>query len=150
MALGALLAWVWIPKLDDGPDPNHEAKTLRWPRLRSKGLETLARGIAYANGTDTTIDRRTGMKNGENQRLGFCKIPDLIDFLWSKFFNHGYSSRNNGGTQGSELEEVIADTANTDSLYGVARPEPVSQSPADHPGSSRSSRPILREINIDE
>lgn len=46
MALGAVVAWVWLPELQD--DPTGEARPESWPRLPNKSLETLAEGFSVA------------------------------------------------------------------------------------------------------
>ncbi|KAJ5175440.1 major facilitator superfamily domain-containing protein [Penicillium canariense] len=67
LAVGAFLAWIWIPEIQT--PPTGLARALRLPRLPNKSLEWLAKGWAFANGTDPTQ---------ENQRLGVSnKIADL-------------------------------------------------------------------------
>lgn len=99
MAFGALLAWVWIPELQEGPDPTFVPSPFlfffrKFPKLPNKGLETLARGISYARGIDTGIDPRTNEPRGEGQRLGFSqKVPDLFNKIWNHLSNGGFSAR---------------------------------------------------------
>ena len=46
MALGAVIAWVWLPDVQG--KPKGVAKETTWPILPSKGLEDLAKGRRYA------------------------------------------------------------------------------------------------------
>lgn len=86
MAFGALIAWVWIPELQTGPDPNAKPKAMRLPKLPNKSLERLAKGRAYATSTDTSIDPETGWPRGENQKLGFFEaVPEA----WSRIVHRG-------------------------------------------------------------
>ncbi|KAF8855646.1 MFS general substrate transporter [Acephala macrosclerotiorum] len=131
MALGALFAWVWLPELQTGPDPNSSPKALRFPKLPNKGLETLARGYHYANGTDTRIDPATGEPRGEAQGLGFTrKVPHLLRWIWSKLFNGGFHTQNNGrdsDDEGTSLHRVTVtsdERAHATNAQNVTAPQP--------------------------
>ncbi|KAF7718621.1 Repressible high-affinity phosphate permease [Penicillium ucsense] len=79
LAAGAFFAWVWIPEFHT--KPTGIARASRMPRLPNKSLERLARGWAYATNTDQTLDPRTRLPRGENQRLGLStKIHDT--WIW--------------------------------------------------------------------
>jgi len=91
MALGAFFAWIWIPELQTGPDRAKLVKTMHWPILPNKELETLAKGWKYANSADSETDPRTGkLVPGENQKLGFQKIPNLYRKFRTRFAHGGF------------------------------------------------------------
>jgi hypothetical protein len=111
MLLGALFTWVWIPKLQMDTDPKYVQAALKWPKQPSKGLEILARGIAYATNPDTSDDPQTGIPRGEAQRLGFHdKFSDLWRDIWSNVFKHGFRTRNDQTEpeEGPQSEEMRA------------------------------------------
>ena len=140
MLLGALFTWVWIPELQTGPDPNYVPALFAWPKYPSKGLETFARGRAYAINPDTTIDAQTGLPRGENQRLRFAeKIPDLWDLIFSKVKKHGFSTKNNRLQSDEDLE--LDETRGPSGPANIGPANPLERPAATHdaPGDSLNS-----------
>jgi hypothetical protein len=94
MALGALFAWIWIPDLQTDPDPTKKVKALHLATLPNKDLETLARGWKYANSKVAETDPRTGqLVLTKDQKLGFQKISNLCNILYTRFIRGGYDNK---------------------------------------------------------
>jgi hypothetical protein len=134
MALGALFAWIWIPKLQDGPDLREkrpmklhhgsDGKKERRPQiatLPSKDLERLAKGWSYATNDDTSLDRSTGKPRGENQQLGFRK---KIGMLYGRIFHGGVPTSRSLVKNGKQRETtVVFARAEMSPATGVVPPQ---------------------------
>lgn len=103
MALGAFIAWVWLPEIQK--EPTGRAKGESWPRLPSKNLEELAEGYAHdlARG-DTVGAHRT-----------FSAAFRKVSHRWKNWRSSkspptetfGMSNYQNGGGQNRPQTEVF-------------------------------------------
>lgn len=80
MAMGAFIAWAWLPNVQREPECVPQAMT--FPILQSKSLEILGKGRAYAVG-DLAIDPVTNLPGGEGQILSLkLKLHALFTRLF--------------------------------------------------------------------
>jgi hypothetical protein len=103
MTLGALIAWGWLPSLQDAPRP--ATRTCELPTLPSKRLETLAQGRAYATGTGGEVLTLKGKLKEAREKFEVLR-------------NGGYAPRGRGQVTGQDVEMGRVNRHNT-AISGV-------------------------------
>lgn len=94
MTLGAMISWVWLPSLQEGPVSVTRACQL--PKRPSKTLETLAKGKEYATRPvedHVQPDGQVINVGGDGEILSFSGKFDELRRRISTIQNGGYAPR---------------------------------------------------------